>query len=118
MDGRIPSPGRRALFGESGFCRFPHLNDRLGYLLPREIAQNPDRIGDWANDWEDQANRAKQRFVQTDRAKLVLSPHPDGDRFVTAQGLTINGTELADAEPDRLVLLQGFYQLLGSRVPD
>jgi len=80
MDGRVPAPGPHALFGESGFCRFPQLNERLGYLLPPEIAQSPDRIPDWTRRWEAQANRAKQRFVQADRWKLVLSPRPDGDR--------------------------------------
>jgi len=80
MDGRVPAAGRRALFGESGFCRFPHLNDRLGYLLPQSVAQSPDAIPDWADRWEEQANRAKQRFILTDRSKLVLSPRPDGDR--------------------------------------
>jgi arylsulfatase A-like enzyme len=72
---------RSAQFGESGFCRFPHLNERLGWLLPREIAQSPDRVPDWQAQWEGQANRAKQRFVEIDDWKLVVSPGPTGDRF-------------------------------------
>jgi serine/threonine-protein kinase len=44
--------------------------------------------------------------------------HPDGDRFLTAQGLATDGTPLADTEPDQLVLVQGFYNLLRGRVPD
>jgi arylsulfatase A-like enzyme len=80
MDGRVPAPGPRVLFGESGFCRFPDLNDRLGWLLPLDVAQSPDRIPDWKEHWEAQANRAKQRFVQSSRWKLVLSPRADGDR--------------------------------------
>lgn len=67
-------------FGESGFCRFPHLNDRLGHLLPRDIAQNPGIVADWRGKWEERANRAKQRFIDDGRFKLVYTPHPDGDR--------------------------------------
>lgn len=81
MDGRLPSAEPRTFFGESGFCRFPHLNEKLGGLLPREIAQSPDRIPDWKEQWEVQANRAKQRFAQAGPWKLVLSPSPDGDRL-------------------------------------
>lgn len=81
MDGRVPAADRRPVFGESGFCRFPQLNDRLGYLLPPEIAQSPDAVPDWEGKWQEQANRAKQRFLQTERSKLVLSPRPDGDRW-------------------------------------
>lgn len=80
VDGRVDAGANRTVHGESGFCRFPHLNDRLGWGLPREIAQSPDRVPDWTSRWEEQANRAKQRFVQTGNWKLVLSPHPDGDR--------------------------------------
>ena len=80
-DGRWPAPPRGLVFGESDFCRFPDLNDRLGYLLPPEIAQDPDRIPDWKAHWEAQANRAKQRFVEDGAFKLVLTPRPDGDRF-------------------------------------
>ena len=69
-----------ALFGESGFCRFPDLNDRLGFQLPAEIAQSPDAVPDWRDRWEEQANRAKQRFVQRGRWKLVRSPRESGDR--------------------------------------
>jgi arylsulfatase A-like enzyme len=76
-----PPPPGRLVFGESDFCRFPDLNDRLGYLLPPEIAQDPDRIPDWSARWEAQANRAKQRFVENGSFKLVLTPRPDGDRF-------------------------------------
>jgi arylsulfatase A-like enzyme len=79
IDGTWPPPERRPLVGESGFCRFPHLNDRLGYLLPRDVAQNPDLVGDWRSEWEERANRAKQRFVEIDGWKLVRSPRPDGD---------------------------------------
>ena len=46
-----------ALFGESCFCRFPDLNDRLGFQLPLEIAQSPV-VPDWQERWEEQANRA------------------------------------------------------------
>jgi arylsulfatase A-like enzyme len=67
-------------FGESDLCRFPDLNDRLGGLLPPEIARSPDRIPDWKTRWEAQANRAKQRFVEEGGWKLVLTPRPDGDR--------------------------------------
>jgi arylsulfatase len=81
LDGRVPDAPERPLFGESGFCRFPHLNDRLGWVLPRDIAQSPDRIPDWKERWEESANRAKQRFLQVDGERLVLSPHPDGDRL-------------------------------------
>jgi len=81
LDGREPSADpERTLFGESGFCRFPDLNDRLGWLLPREIAQSAGRVADWSTRWEAQANRAKQRFVQEGDWKLVRSPRPDGDR--------------------------------------
>jgi arylsulfatase A-like enzyme len=68
------------VFGESDFCRFPDLNDRLGWLLPAEIAQSPDRIASWKERWEAQAIRAKQRFVERGGYKLVLTPRPDGDR--------------------------------------
>jgi arylsulfatase A-like enzyme len=67
------------LFGESGFCRFPDLNDRLGFQLPADVAQSPDAVPDWRERWEEQANRAKQRFVQQGRWKLVRSPREDGD---------------------------------------
>ncbi len=80
IDGRWPVPPGAAQFGESDFCRFPDLNDRLGYLLPLEIAQNPDRVDDWVETWEAQANRAKQRFVEAGGFKLVWTPRPDGDR--------------------------------------
>jgi hypothetical protein len=81
-DGRpIESPAP-ALFGESDFCRFPDLaGNRLGYLLPLEIAQNPERIPDWKEKWEAQAIQAKQRYGIVGPWKLVLSPHPDGDRL-------------------------------------
>jgi arylsulfatase A-like enzyme len=79
--GRWPVPAESAVFGESDFCRFPDLNDRLGYLLPLEVAQSPDRVEDWAGRWEAQANRAKQRFVERGGYKLVLTPRPDGDRW-------------------------------------
>ena len=69
------------LFGESDFCRFPDLNDRLGFLLPLEVAQNPERIPDWKEKWEAQAIRAKQRYAIVAPWKLVLSPHPAGDRL-------------------------------------
>jgi arylsulfatase A-like enzyme len=81
VDGQVPAEAGRALFGESGFCRFPHLNDRLGWLLPREIAQSPDRVLDWRERWEPQANRAKQRFVESDGWKLVYSPNPEQPRL-------------------------------------
>ncbi len=71
----------RPQFGDSDFCRFPDLNDRLGYLLPVEIAQSPENIPDWKEKWEEQAIRAKQRFVVAGDWKLVLSPHPQGDRL-------------------------------------
>lgn len=80
IDGRWPVPDGAALFGESDFCRFPDLNDRLGYLLPLDVAQNPDRVTDWKERWEAQANRAKQRFVEVGPWKLVWTPRPDGDR--------------------------------------
>jgi hypothetical protein len=70
-----------AQFGESDFCRFPDLNDRLGFLLPLEIAQNPERIPNWKEKWEAQAIRAKQRYAIVGPWKLVLSPHPSGDRL-------------------------------------
>ena len=70
-----------AVFGESDFCRFPDLNDRLGFLLPLEIAQNPERIPDWKEKWEAQAILAKQRYGIVGPWKLVLSPHPSGDRL-------------------------------------
>jgi len=66
-------------FGESGFCRFPQLNDRLGWLLPQDVAQNPDLITDWRAEWQEQANRSKQRFLEDGRFKLVLTPRPNGD---------------------------------------
>ncbi len=72
-------PGMR--FGESDFCRFPDLNERLGYLLPAQVAQAVERIPDWKEKWEAQSNRAKQRFVIVEPWKLVLSPHPAGDRI-------------------------------------
>lgn len=81
IDAHWPVPPGRPVFAESDFCRFPDLNDRLGYLLPAEIAQDPDRISDWKSRWEAQANRAKQRFVEADAFKLVLTPRPDGDRY-------------------------------------
>ncbi|MFN8177005.1 MAG: sulfatase-like hydrolase/transferase [bacterium] len=80
-DGRWPSGEGRVVFGESDFCRFPDLNHRLGYLLPPEVAQSPEAVPDWKERWEEQANRAKQRFVENGRFKLVLTPRPDGDRF-------------------------------------
>ncbi|NNE43780.1 MAG: hypothetical protein HKN12_06210, partial [Gemmatimonadetes bacterium] len=67
------------LLGESGFCRFPHLNERLGWQLPRDIAQSPDAVADWDSEWAEQANRAKQRFIEKDGWKLVRSPHESGD---------------------------------------
>ena len=79
IDGVWPVPALTPLFGESDFCRFPDVNDRLGYLLPLEIAQNPDRITDWKEKWEAQANRAKQRYVELAPWKLVWTPRPDGD---------------------------------------
>ncbi len=78
VDGRWPPGG--VVFGESDFCRFPDVNDRLGYLLPVEIAQDPGNIPDWKERWEAQAIRAKQRFVEAGDFKLVLTPRPDGDR--------------------------------------
>jgi arylsulfatase A-like enzyme len=79
-DSSNDSPGNDvARFGESGFCRFPDLNDRLGFQLPPEIAQSPDEISDWRETWEAQANRAKQRFVEIGSWKLVRSPHEAGD---------------------------------------
>ncbi|HET9888129.1 MAG TPA: sulfatase, partial [bacterium] len=84
-----------ALFGESDFCRFPDLaGDRLGYLLPVEIAQNPERIPDWKEKWEAQAIQAKQRYAIVGPWKLVLSPHPSADRL-----------ELFDARSDPLDLV-------------
>jgi arylsulfatase A-like enzyme len=74
-------PGVGPFFGESGFCRFPDLNDRLELLLPREIAQNPDRIPDWPQRWEAAANRAKQQFIEEGHWKLVRSPGRIQDRF-------------------------------------
>lgn len=80
LDGQdVARDPERVLFGESGFCRFPHLNDRLGGLLPRDVAQSAGRVPDWAERWEAQANRAKQRFVQASDWKLVRSPRPEGD---------------------------------------
>jgi arylsulfatase A-like enzyme len=75
-DGSLP-----AQFGESDFCRFPDLNDQLGFLLPLEIAQNPERIPDWKEKWEAQSILAKQRYGIVGPWKLVLSPHPSGDRL-------------------------------------
>jgi arylsulfatase A-like enzyme len=79
IDGAWPADA--VAFGESDFCRFPDVNDRLGYLLPVEIAQDPGNIPDWKERWEAQAIRAKQRFLETERFKLVLTPRPDGDRI-------------------------------------
>lgn len=73
--------GAGPFFAESGFCRFPDLNDRLELLLPREIAQSPDRIPDWSERWEAAANRAKQRFIEEGRWKLVRSPLTSSDRY-------------------------------------
>jgi arylsulfatase A-like enzyme len=75
-----PRSAPRILYGESGFCRFPHLNDRLGFQLPRAIAQSPERVPDWKERWEAQANRAKQRFAIQGDWKLVRSPREEGDR--------------------------------------
>ncbi|MEZ5066578.1 MAG: sulfatase [bacterium] len=80
LDGDVSRPESVPRFGESGFCRFPDLNPDLGYLLPVELAQNPDLIEDWRGEWEAQANRAKQRYVEQAGYKLVLTPRPDGDR--------------------------------------
>jgi arylsulfatase A-like enzyme len=80
-DGRWPVPPGRAVFGESDFCRFPDLNHRLGYLLPLEVAQSPEQVRDWKGQWEAQANKAKQRFVENGSFKLVLTPRADGDRY-------------------------------------
>jgi arylsulfatase A-like enzyme len=80
FDGAPLDRVRPVRFGESDFCRFPDLNDRLGYLLPKEIAQSPENIPDWKEKWEAQAISAKQRFVLANPWKLVLSPHPEGDR--------------------------------------
>ncbi len=104
VDGRWPVPGDRALHGESGFCRFPHLNDRLGWLLPRPVAQNPDLVEDWQRDWEAQAIRAKQRFVEVDGWKLVRSPDPEGDRHELFDLGTDPGerVDVAEANPERV----------------
>lgn len=75
--GTAPTP--RPIFGDSDFCRFPALNERLGYLLPAEIAQSPENIPDWKEKWEAQAIQAKQRAVTLGNWKMVLSPHPEGD---------------------------------------
>ena len=72
--GVTPAGEAAEWYGESGFCRFPHLNDRLHGLLPRDVAQNPDLATDWKERWEPLANRAKQRFVETESWKLVRSP--------------------------------------------
>jgi arylsulfatase A-like enzyme len=99
-----PAP---ALFGESGFCRFPDLNDRLGFQLPAHIAQSPDEVPDWRERWEERANRAKQRFVERGRWKLVRSPHEDGDRHELFDLLADPGeaADVAAAHPDTVAAL-------------
>jgi arylsulfatase len=79
IDGEAPPPRETTLFCESDLCRFPDLNDRLGLLLPLEVAQDTGPIPDWKERWEEQAIRAKQRFVQRDGWRLVRSPRKDGD---------------------------------------
>lgn len=111
LPGPGPSPSAggpaRPLFGESGFCRFPDLNGRLGFQLPTEIAQSPDAVPDWRERWEEQANRAKQRFVERGRWKLVRSPRETGDReelfdLETDPGET---ADVAALHPDTLAVL-------------
>jgi arylsulfatase len=104
-------PQTRA-FGESGFCRFPHLNDRIGGLLPREIAQSPDRVPDWKTTWEARANRAKQRFVEVDGWKLVVSPDPAGDRRELFD-LAADPGEMTDVSAEHPERTRELAELLG-----
>lgn len=81
FDGVSLGSSPRLQFIESDFCRFPDLNSKLGYLLPVEVAQDPGAIPEWKSKWEAQAIMAKQRAVIAGPWKLVLSPHPEGDRL-------------------------------------
>jgi arylsulfatase len=95
-----PEPAAR--FGESGFCRFPELNDRLGWLLPQDVARNPELINDWQSEWQEQANRSKQRYLEEGRFKLVLTPRPDGDvvELFDLEADPAETRDVADAHPE------------------
>ncbi|MGQ0721438.1 MAG: sulfatase [Candidatus Eiseniibacteriota bacterium] len=104
----VPAPPRPdALFCESDFCRFPDLNDRLGLLLPLEVAQDTGPIPDWKERWEEQAIRAKQRFVQREGWRLVRSPRKDGDAHELFDLARDPGetTNVAGENPERLAEL-------------
>ncbi len=115
VDGAWPPPSTRRLLGESGFCRFPHLNDRLDGQLPQDIAQNPDLVEDWGRDWEDQANRAKQRSLETETWKLVRSPGATGATYELFD-LRADPGESRDVAPQHAAVVDSLALELDSRV--
>ena len=123
--GAVPlADASRIRFGESGFCRFPHLNDRIDSNIPKEIAQDPDLAGNWREDWEASANRAKQRFVIRDGWKLVRTPGAEKPRMELFD-LRLDPGELHDLSGERpreladlVEILNAWVRLGDSRVTD
>jgi arylsulfatase A-like enzyme len=90
----------RAAFGESGFCFYPQLNDRLLIKPPPKTAPGQRR--------EDSLLAAtglegRLRMVRRDGWKLILTPAPDGDDRLELYDLRTDPeelTNLADDEPE------------------
>ncbi len=88
----------RAVFGESGYCFYPQLNDRL-LIKASPQAMRPRGTEAGADEEKMLAEtglRGRLRMIRRDGWKLILTPAPDGDDRLELYDLRQDPQELAN----------------------
>jgi len=99
IQGALPrSEPERAVFGETGYCFFPQLNDRLLIKpLPRSVRSGNAEKSDEAEQLLAKTDLVgRLRMIRRDGWKLILTPAPDGADLLELYDLRGDPEELVN----------------------
>jgi len=106
IQGGLPrSEPERAAFGETGYCFFPQLNDRLLIKPPPQSARsrNAGKSDEAEQLLAKTGLQGRLRMIRRDGWKLILTPAPDGADLLELYDLRGDPEELvnlAEEQPD------------------
>ncbi len=103
-----PDVPERASFGESGYCFYPQLNDRLLIKRPPEgvRAQRAEKSSAEQKALAETGLRGRLRMIRRDGWKLILTPAPDGDDRLELYYLREDPQELVNLVEEQPELVQ------------